>query len=144
MKANQSGRASEQNVAAALRHAGVLFDAQVLLGRTIYDTELRVDFIARNLSAFPKGLVIESKWQDRDGTVDEKFPYLVENIRHCYPLPAVVVLHGGGCRPGARQWLRTRVDGQRLVAVFNLEELTSWALRAKKQSGAMLFTGIVR
>jgi len=112
----------------------VVFDEQVTLGRTIYDTKLRVDFVARNLTAFPAGLILESKWQDISGSVDEKFPYLVENIRHCFPHPAIVIVHGGGCRVGALAWLRAQVDGERLIKVCNLEELTSWALRAEKRS----------
>ena len=132
MRPMQSGQASERNIAAALHHAGICFASQVSIGRTIYETQARVDFVATNLEPYPRGLILESKWQDIGGTADEKFPYLVENIRHGYPLPTIVVVHGGGCRPGALMWLRARVDGLQFVAVFNLEELTSWALRIRK------------
>lgn len=139
MKPNQSGAATEANVAAVLSNAGVTFTSQTVLGRTIYGSELRVDFVARNLKRYPNGVVIESKWQDCAGTADEKFPYLVENIRSCYPLPAIVVAHGGGCRPGALAWLRAQRDGLKLVEVFNMEELTSWLLRAEKRPIPRLF-----
>jgi hypothetical protein len=132
MKANQSGQAVEDTLAGALRAVGLQFARQVTVGRTIYRTELRVDFIVTNLAAFPAGLILESKWQDVSGSIDEKFPYLVENIRQQYPLPVVVIVHGGGCRPGAIEWLRARVDGQRLVAVYNLEEFLSWVMRSEK------------
>jgi hypothetical protein len=115
-----------------LRSIGIQFDYQVVVGRTIYGTELRVDFILRNLAAFPSGLIVESKWQDVGGSVDEKFPYLWENIRHQYPMPAIVIVHGGGCRDGAMRWLRARCDEERLVAVYALEEFISWANRAEK------------
>src|SRR5436190_22679562 len=101
MKANAAGRVAEDVLAAVLVSIGVEFERQVIIGRTIYGTNLRVDFVIRNLAAFPAGLVIESKWQDGNGTIDEKFPYLVENIRQAYPLPAIVIVHGGGWRPGA-------------------------------------------
>jgi hypothetical protein len=123
---------AEDVLASVFRSIGIFFDYQVTIGRTIYDTELRVDFILRNLSAFPSGLIVESKWQDVGGTVDEKFPYVLENIRHRYPLPAMVIVHGGGCRDGAMRWLRDRCDAEHLIAVYGLEEFISWANRAKK------------
>ena len=79
-----------------------------------------------------RGLIVESKWQDVSGTADEKFPYLVANIRHCYPLPTVVVASGNGARPGAIAWLRSRVDGTQFVAVQSIEDFVSWILRADR------------
>lgn len=138
MKANKSGRDTEDILAAVLRVSGIAFERQVTIGTTIYGTELRVDFVLLNLRDFPDGLIVESKWQDVGGSVDEKFPYLVENIRHQYPLPAVVIVHGGGCRDGAVRWLRSRCDGQRLIAVYGLEDFISWANRADKMTTAEL------
>lgn len=132
MRANTAGRVAEDCIASLLRSVGIVFDRQVVLGRTIYDTDLRVDFVLLNLQAFPAGLVLESKWQDVGGSVDEKFPYLVENIKRQYPLPTIVVVHGGGCRDGAVRWLRERCDGQRFIAVYGLEEFISWAHRSVK------------
>jgi len=132
MKPNKSGRDTEDILAAVLRVSGITFHRQVTIGTTIYGTELRVDFVLLNLREFPAGLIVESKWQDVGGSVDEKFPYVLENIRHQYPLPAVVIVHGGGCRDGAVRWLRERVDGTHLIAVYGLEEFISWANRTEK------------
>jgi hypothetical protein len=109
-----------------------VFDRQCIIGRTIYGTEFRVDFLVHNLPPFPQGLVIESKWQTTGGSVDEKFPYLVENFRACR-YPAIVIVHGGGCRDGALEWLQAHCDPQHLVAVFRLEEFMSWLLRASRE-----------
>jgi hypothetical protein len=132
MKANQSGQFAEDMLAATLRSIGITFERQCVLGETIYGTNLRVDFVLRNIVAFPRGIAVESKWQDVGGSIDEKFPFLVENIYRQYPLPAMVVVHGGGCRPGALAWLRMHCDGQQLVGVYTLEEFISWALRVDK------------
>ena len=132
MKANAAGRVAEDVLASLLQSIGIVFHRQVVIGRTIYGTDLRVDFVLFNLLAFPAGLVVESKWQDVGGTVDEKFPYLVENIQRMYSLPTIVIVHGGGCREGAVRWLRDHCDGQRLVAVYGLEEFISWAHRSVK------------
>lgn len=131
MRANRAGKAAEDSLAAILRVMGIVFERQVVLGRTIFEKRLRVDFVLLNLREFPNGLIIESKWQDVGGSIEEKFPYLVENIRGCYPLPAIVVVHGGGCSEGAMRWFRQRCDGK-LIAVMTLEEFMSWALRCEK------------
>jgi hypothetical protein len=134
VKPNRAGQISEAVLASVLRSIGLRFAQQVAVGRSIYDTELRVDFVIYNLAAYPDGLVVESKWQDVSGSVDEKFPYLVENIRRRYPMPVIVIAHGGGSREGAVRWLRACCDGVRLVAVFGLEEFISWALRIEKSA----------
>jgi hypothetical protein len=131
MKANRSGRIAEDFIASLLVSVGIAFKRQVVVGRTIYDTELRVDFLVGNLREFPRGLVIESKWQDVSGSADEKFPYLVANIQQSN-LPTIVIVHGGGCRPGALAWLYDRRDGVHLVEVYGLEGFISWVHRADK------------
>lgn len=109
-----------------------MFARQVIVGRSIFRQALRADFLVRNLIEYPTGLVIELKWQDRKGSVDEKLPTLAWNIRDGhYGCPVVVVLAGAGCRPGPFAFLRRQVDGVRFVAVFaSVDELMSWLLRA--------------
>lgn len=128
MNANEAGRVAEDSVAGVLQAVGIIFDRQVLIGESIYEgQELYADFICRNLAEFPNGLILESKWQGRQGTIDEKFPYLVLNIQTRYPFPAIVIVHGGGCRPGALCWIRERCD-HRLIAVLRFEEFMKWAM----------------
>jgi hypothetical protein len=83
------------------------------------------DFWLPYAPGFAGGLCIESKWQQSSGSVDEKLPYLWHNIEERYPCPVVVVLHGGGYRPGAEAWLRGKVGGN-LLAVYGLEEFLKW------------------
>lgn len=132
-QANKSGRCAEDVIASILHTAHCDFSRQAAVGRTIYGHELRVDFLVTNLDEFPGGLVIESKWQDQPGSADEKFPYLVENIR-TMKIPAVVVLHGNGYRAGAAQWLRLQIDNKHLVAVYSLEEFHKWMVRSTRVS----------
>jgi hypothetical protein len=86
--------------------------------------------VVHGADTFPQGLAIESKWQHAQGSVDEKLPYLVSNIREGYHVPAVIVADGGGHRPEALRWLRGQVDGTHLVGVFSLVEFLTWANRA--------------
>ena len=127
-RASTNGRAAEDVIAAILRMRGHAPITQHQIGMGIYGSPLRVDFFIPSPPGFPRGLIIESKWQELAGTADEKLPYLIENVRHCFPCPAVIVLHGGGFRPGAERWLRAQVGGS-LHAVMRLEEFLTWCNR---------------
>jgi hypothetical protein len=105
-----------------------LFVAQFPIGHSIYDLPINADFWVRGADGFPDGLAIEVKWQQSTGSVDEKFPYLVLNIRERYPCPAIVIADGGGQRSGALQWLRSQVDGN-LIGVYSVTEFLVWANR---------------
>jgi hypothetical protein len=104
------------------------FVAQYPIGLSIYGQPLFADFWVMGVPSQPFGLAIEVKWQQSAGSVDEKFPYLVHNIKDCYPCSAVVIADGGGQRPGALQWLRSQA-GDNLLAVFSLAEFMAWANR---------------
>lgn len=127
-RANQSGRSAEEVISTILMRRGCRFERQKFIGRSIYDSDLYADFYITTHDDYPIGVVIESKWQDVSGSVDEKLPYLVLNIKECYPCPAIIVLHGGGFRPGAEQWLRRQIDAK-LIHIFRLEEFLSWSNR---------------
>jgi hypothetical protein len=133
VKANRTGQVTENIIADILRGVGLEFQRQVHVGKSIYEPyTLRADFVVTNLAAFPNGIAIESKWQDRQGSVDEKFPFMALNIRTRYQVPAIVVVAGGSCRQGALDWFRAQCDGHQLIAVVGLEEFISWALRSEK------------
>lgn len=131
MKRSGAGIDAEKFLAGAMTGLGIDYTRQVPMGRTIFATKRRVDFVIHNLRAYPLGLAVESKWQTTRGTIEQKFPYVWESIK-TYPIPAVVVVHGGGCLPGAIAWLRARCDGQHFVGVFTLEEFVSWVMHSEK------------
>ena len=68
---------------------------QVKVGTTVYDSDRYCDFLVLNKDLFPDGLVIECKWQQSAGSVDEKYPFLVVNIMKT-GVPTVVLIDGGG------------------------------------------------
>jgi len=132
----RTGRTAEILIEAMLQKLGARMQRQFPLCHSIYGTVLKVDFLIENAVAFPDGLVIESKWQQTSGTADEKFPYLVLNIRERFPCPAIIVTGGGqtrpdddgGARPGAYAWLRKHVGGN-LINVLTVEQLMGWMAR---------------
>lgn len=104
----------------------LIFTTQFVVCHGIYGTPIRCDFMLYRPYKHPQQLAIETKWQESPGTTDEKYPYLVANIREKYPCPAIVLLDGDGYRPGAAKWLKNQCD-DRLLHVFSMGEFTKWA-----------------
>ena len=103
-----------------------IYTKQYPIAKSIYGTDLYCDFLLFHPDKHPDCMVIESKWQQSSGSVDEKFPYLVANIREQYPCATIIVLDGGGYKPGAEAWLRRQIDDH-LVHVFNMMEFQRWS-----------------
>lgn len=83
-----------------------MYTRQYHIGQGIYETPLYCDFILYHPTKWKECLIIESKWQQSVGTVDEKFPYFVLNIQQRHPNKTVVILDGGGYKKQAEAWLR--------------------------------------
>ncbi len=103
-----------------------IYSRRYPLGKTIYGTPWRGDFIVHHPECHPMCLVIETRWQTVSGTTDQKLPFLVLTInagRH----PALIVLGGNGFSVGAVKWLRRQVGRGRLLAVWDAGEFeTRW------------------
>lgn len=82
---------------------------QVPVGLTIYQTPRVADFLIFNRDKFPDGLIVECKWQQSSGSVDEKFPYLLFNIIKT-GVSTIILLDGGGYRAAAKKWLADQAD----------------------------------
>ncbi len=65
--------------------------------------------------------MIEGKWQQSSGSVEEKFPFLVLTIEDS-GISTLVVLDGGGYSEGAEQWLRNQAGKAWLLHVFSIPE----------------------
>lgn len=127
-RANRSGHSAEQIIACVLKEHGFSFKRQYKICDSIYGHPVRIDFFIENVEGYPNGLAIECKWQDVSGSIDEKFPYLVLNIKEKFPCPAVIMIDGSGQRYGSLEWIRSQVDAK-LIAVFTISEFLSWVLR---------------
>jgi hypothetical protein len=88
---------------------GKQYGKQVLCGKTIYETDRKVDFFIVNQDVFPNGLIIECKWQQVSGSVDEKYPFLLFNIIKT-AVPTVILIDGNGYRKAALNFLKTEVS----------------------------------
>ncbi len=129
-QANVTGKAAETAIYSVLHGKGYHVEKQKRkICLSIYGTPVKVDLYVTPCARWPLGLAIESKWQEAGGSVDEKYPFLVANIKERYPCPCIVILDGGGYRPGAARWLRAQADAQKLLHVFTLAEFLTWSNR---------------
>jgi len=104
--------------------------------KTIYGHPGRTEFLARS-ARLGLNTRIECKWQQSSGSVDEKLPYLYLNCLEAMPEnEIIIVIDGGGMKPGALEWLLQAVEGQKYlgenaqqksIQVFSISEFVSWA-----------------
>lgn len=103
-----------------------LYTRQINACDSVYGTQVFADFMLYHPQKWPNKLIIECKWQQSSGSVDEKYPYNVLNIREQYPCPAIILLDGEGYKAGAAAWLRRQVDGVKLLHVFSMVQFQTW------------------
>ena len=116
-KANNNGRYFEQLISQSLRSRGYVecrvapnparspfFVPQCTgLFESIYGIPMRVDFYVWHPDKFPQGLIIECKYQETNGSADEKFPYTVANLKKA-GIPTILLLIGDGAKRKAVDW----------------------------------------
>ena len=101
-----------------------IYASQFLLGENIYNGRQIVDFIISRQNAEP--LVIQAKWQQSKGSVDEKFPFLIINLKEKNLFQSLVVIDGGGYRSDAITWMKEQID-DKLIGVFSYSEFMIWS-----------------
>lgn len=142
LQANHSGNALERFVEHTLKEKGYTefinhkdqvfamrdtiggkqYSRQPWCGLSIYDTKRKCDFLVINQAKFPEGLIIECKWQESSGSVDEKYPFTVHNIMKI-GVPTVILIDGGGYKKSALTWLRSQAGKERaLIGVYTMSE----------------------
>ncbi len=89
---------------------------------SIYDTKRKCDFLILNREKFKDGLIVECKWQQSSGSVDEKYPFAVFNIFKI-GVPTIILVDGDGYKPAALKWLKGQADPRRaLIGVYTMSE----------------------
>jgi hypothetical protein len=102
-----------------------IYTRQLYLCKSIYGTNVKGDFVIFHPQKYPNCLVIESKWQQSGGSVDEKYPFLVINIKEKFPFDAIIIIDGGGQKKGAIEWVKNQIGG-RLLNVFSMTDFHKW------------------
>lgn len=95
---------------------------QLHIGPTIYETPRKCDFLIINREKWPDDLIVECKWQQSGGSVDEKYPLLVFNILKT-GIPTIVLIDGEGYRAAALKWLKDQAHPKgALIGVMTMAE----------------------
>jgi len=102
-----------------------IYTRQLFICKSIYGTNVYGDFVIFHPQKHPDCLVIEAKWQQVSGSVDEKLPFLVNNIKQKFPIDAIIIIDGGGQKKGAIEWVKTQIGG-RLLNVFSMSSFQKW------------------
>lgn len=85
----------------------------------------KVDFLVINRAKFPDDLIIECKWQQSKGSVDEKYPFLLYNIIKT-GIPTVILLDGEGYSAAAKKWLTDQADKEMNLSFWGLWTMTEF------------------
>lgn len=111
-----------------------LYTKQMQICESIYSTEenkhvCKADFVIFNPQNNEKYMIIECKSQTSGGSVDEKYPYLNENIKDKYPYKTIIILDTPAAKKGAVAWLKLQEKiNPNLTQVFqNFSEFRAWA-----------------
>lgn len=108
---------------------------------SIYQHASKTEFLALS-KEYDICTRIECKWQQASGSVDEKFPFLFLNCAEKMVEPHVVILlDGGGAKPGAINWLSNACEefnlkekhkSGRRIDLMNATEFLQWVNSAFK------------
>jgi hypothetical protein len=99
-----------------------VFARNVEIGHDIYGNQWRADFV------YARGRVrrvVHARWQQSSGSVDQKFPFFVENAKRL-EFKSIFVLGGDGFKKGARAWLSSQ-KSLKIREVLSEEEFQEWA-----------------
>lgn len=71
-------------------------------------TKSRTEYLIIHVN---RSIRVEIKFQVSNGSVDEKYPYMLLNAIYAFPEKEVIlIVDGGGYKEGARQWLQNMID----------------------------------
>ena len=99
---------------------------------TIYEEVGRTEFV---IVEADRRIRVEAKYQAAQGSVDEKYPYMLLNGIYAYPEKEIIfVVDGGGYKPGARKWLEKNIKDNWLdfkktgkdIKLMTIVEFINW------------------
>lgn len=156
--ANSNGRVLENIVESSLNTKGftsinykdwhkdpTTFGEEVLIKNVpylnVYNHASKTEFVIRS-KKHSLDTRIECKWQQASGSVDEKYPFLFINCAERMNEPQIIILlDGGGAKPGAINWLRCACESfnlqqkeglKRRIDLMNSTEFLQWVNRTLK------------
>jgi hypothetical protein len=96
--------------------------------QSIYDLEWRVDFYVWHAVKHPSGLIIEAKYQQGGGSVDEKYPFILGSLQR-QQAETMVLFLGQGMRRESIAWCRRNCPPRCLIMTW--EEFVLYANKGR-------------
>jgi len=91
---------------------------------TLYGTQGRSEFV---FYLNPdKSFRIECKWQAVSGSVDEKYPYLLESMKGVKETNVLIICGGGGAKPQSITWLIENAKGTKVTVFRSVDDLAGF------------------
>jgi PD-(D/E)XK nuclease superfamily protein len=92
---------------------------------SLFNAVMRLDFFLYHPTLWPKGLAIEVKWQASNGSTDRKIVHDVLSLK-TVPVPALMILCGGGFKGGCRDWILSQRE-KRFTVLEGTDTFSIWA-----------------
>jgi hypothetical protein len=96
--------------------------------QSIYDLDWRVDFYVWHAVKHPSGLIIEAKYQQGGGSVDEKYPFILGSLQR-QQAETMVLFLGQGMRRESIAWCRRNCPPRCLIMTW--EEFVLYANKGR-------------
>lgn len=108
------------------------YGTQLKVIESVYGQPFSVDFVIYHPDKWPKGLLIESKYQEKAGSVDQKFPYVFDTFREAGH-PALIACGGNGATAPAKNYLVNRSKAHNSISgvapiwvLIDMNEMFRW------------------
>ena len=142
-KAGKMGEVFEKNIAGMLDDVGFIEISREEVEKSdlpkwycrqynkfcnIYDRIWKIDLLIFDDVYFPCSLAVELKYQGVGGSVDEKFPFVIQNLRRLFTehdVKGALFLNGGAYRPEALKWCQAQQDGE-IFVVEGQSDIYNW------------------
>ena len=142
-KAGKTGGTWEKNVAGMLDDVGFIeikkdeVDSGLLMKwycrqydkfHSVYGKIAKIDLLVHHPENFPKKLAIELKYQATGGSVDEKFPFVVLNLKRWlekYEIKGALFLNGGKYCDESLAWCKAQ-QSDNLFVIESYSDVYNW------------------
>jgi len=115
-------------IALELKQGRRVFCKQFRGFNTIYKKPAHIDIFLIDPELYKKGLAIEVKHQKAPGSVDEKFPFVIENMNLWtkeHKTSCALFLVGGGYNDFAKKWCLAQ-QNKNLLVIEGYSNITNW------------------
>ena len=103
------------------------YSTQLACERNLYQAKFKADVFVFEKEHWPNGLIIECKYQELGGSVDEKYVFTVMSLKELKHRDTLLILGGNGARNCAVNWMKDQQDKKGQFRFFGgSEQFYNW------------------